>query len=213
MTADVRADRVGHRLPVMTTKRADKQSRILDVATALFSERGFSATRMQDIADELGMKAGSLYYYFDSKEAVLVAIVGERVGVAVAMLEEIVGSNGTPLDQIRAGIAGHLDVFDRHADLYRIFQSERLHAISEELGERVDALGRRYEELWVEMIGTAQSEGSLRPDADPWLLMKAIVGMCNSTLFWFRPNGRYSAAEVADTFADMILSGVTTSVQ
>ena len=67
----------------MTTKRADKQSRILDVATALFSERGYAATRMQDIADGLGMKAGSLYYYFESKEAVLAAIVGERVGLAV----------------------------------------------------------------------------------------------------------------------------------
>jgi AcrR family transcriptional regulator len=193
----------------VTTKRADKQSRILDVATALFSERGYAATRMQDIADGLGMKAGSLYYYFESKEAVLAAIVGERVGVAVAMLEGIVASPRDAVARIRAGIVGHLDVFDRHADLYRIFQSERLDAISAELGAQVDALGRRYEELWVELIRTAQAERSIRSDADPWLLMKGIVGMCNSTLFWFAPGGRYSASEVAGAFADMILGGIT----
>jgi AcrR family transcriptional regulator len=193
----------------VTTKRADKQSRILDVATALFSERGYAATRMQDIADGLGMKAGSLYYYFESKESVLASIVGERVGVAVAVLEEIAAGPGDPVEQVRAAIVGHLDVFDRHADLYRIFQSERLDAISEALGARVDELGRRYEELWVELIATAQSEGSIRSDADPWLVMKGIVGMCNSTLFWFAPGGRYSSAEVAETFADMILSGLT----
>ncbi len=193
----------------MTTKRADKQSRIVEVATALFSERGYGATRMQDIADGLGMKAGSLYYYFDSKESVLAAIVGERVGVAVAMLEEIVQGSGDPLEQIRAAIVGHLDVFDRHADLYRIFQSERLDAISEDLGAQVDELGRRYEQLWVELIRRAQAEGSVRADADPWLLMKGIVGMCNSTLFWFAAGGRYSSSQVADTFADMVLVGIT----
>ena len=193
----------------MTTKRADKRSRIVEVATALFSERGYAATRMQDIADGLGMKAGSLYYYFDSKESLLAAIVGERVGLAVSMLQQIVASAPGPLDEIRAAIRGHLDVFDRHADLYRIFQSERLEAISEELGAQVDELGRRYEELWVELIGTAQRAGSIRADADPWLLMKGIVGMCNSTLFWFESDGRYSSSEVADTFADMVLAGVT----
>ena len=193
----------------MTTKRAGKQSQIVDVATALFSERGYTATRMQDIADGLGMKAGSLYYYFESKESLLAAIVGERVGVAVSVLEEIVASSRDPLDRIRAAIVGHLDVFDRHADLYRIFQSERLDAISEDLGAQVDELGRRYERLWVELIGRAQREGSIRSDADPWLLMKGIVGMCNSTLFWFEPGGRYSSSDVADTFADMVLGGIT----
>ena len=101
-------------------------------------------------------------------------------------------------------------MFDRHADLYRIFQSERLDTISEELGAQVDELGRRYEDLWVELIGRAQSERSIRSDVDPWLLMKGIVGMCNSTLFWFEPGGRYSSSEVADTFADMILAGIAT---
>ena len=194
----------------MTTKRADKRSLIVEVATSLFSERGYAATRMQDIADGLGMKAGSLYYYFDSKESVLATIVGERVGLAVSVLEQIVASARDPLDQIRAAIVGHLDVFDRHADLYRIFQSERLDTISEELGAQVDALGRRYEDLWVELIGRAQRERSIRSDADPWLLMKGIVGMCNSTLFWFEPGGRYSSSEVADAFADMILAGIVT---
>jgi AcrR family transcriptional regulator len=192
----------------METKRANKRNQICEVATGLFSERGYAATRMQDIADGLGMKAGSLYYYFDSKESVLATIVGERVGVAVSMLEVIVADSQDPVDQIRAAIVGHLDVFDRHADLYRIFQSERLEAISEELGERVDELGRRYEGLWVDLLARAQSGGSIRSDVDPWLLMKGIVGMCNSTLFWFAPGGRYSSSEVAGSFADMVLVGI-----
>lgn len=193
----------------METKRAGKRNQIREVAAGLFSEHGYAATRMQDIADGLGMKAGSLYYYFDSKESVLASIVGERVGVAVSMLEEIVGGSADTVDQIRSAIGGHLDVFDRHADLYRIFQSERLDAISEELGAQVDELGRRYENLWVELLARAQSDGSIRSDVDPWLLMKGIVGMCNSTLFWFAPGGRYSSSEVAGSFADMVLAGIT----
>jgi AcrR family transcriptional regulator len=127
------------------------------------------------------------------------------------MLEEIVRGTEGPVGQIRAGIVGHLDVFDRHADLYRIFQSERFDAISEELGARVDELGRTYEELWVQLLTRARSEGAIRSEVDPWLLMKGIVGMCNSTLFWFAPGGTYSSDEVGDTFADMILSGIVGS--
>jgi len=75
------------------------------------------------------------------------------------------------------------------------------------VGDPVE-LGRRYEELWVKLIERAQSDGSIRPDVDPWVLMKGIVGMCNSTLFWFTLDGRYSSSEVAETFADMILAGI-----
>jgi hypothetical protein len=99
-------------------------------------------------------------------------------------------------------------VFDRHADLYRIFISERLDAISEALAAQVDELGRRYEHLWTDLIRQAQREGVVRAENDPWLLMKAIVGMCNSTLFWFEPAGRHSSSDVARVFAEIVLAGI-----
>lgn len=192
----------------VTEKRLAKRRRITEEAARLFGERGYQATRMADVAAALGMQAGSLYYYVDSKEALLAAIVEERVSVAVDMLTEILALDVDPVTKIRRGIEGHLVVFDEHADLYRIFLSERLDAIAPELAETVDRLGRRYEELWVDLVGEAIADGALRPDLDPWLTMKAIVGMCNSTLFWFDPAGRLTPEDVAGRFADVVLAGI-----
>ena len=181
---------------------------IIDAAARMFSEHGYAATRMADIASELDMQAGSLYYYFDSKEALLGSIVSERVGVAVDMLEQIVAEESDPVTRIRRGIEGHLTVFDEHADLYSIFLSERLDAISPELAEQVDELGRTYESLWVGILTEGVESGRLRAGLDEWVTMKAIVGMCNSTLFWYSSVGALSPGDVAERFANLVLDGI-----
>lgn len=189
-------------------KRAARIGRILDAAAKQFAARGFHATRMEDIAAELDLQKGALYYYFDSKEALLTKLVETRVGNAVAALGEIVDSSAPPLDKIRRGIASHLAVFQEHADLYRIFSTERLSSISVAAAEAVDTVGREYEGLWAKLVEEGMARRALRPDLDVPLTVKAIVGMCNSTLFWLRSDGRLSTASVAAEFADLIVSGI-----
>ena len=63
--------------------------RILDVAAALFLERGYVGTSLRDIARAVGMKPGSLYYHFASKEALLEAILERGMEVMVAAFTEI----------------------------------------------------------------------------------------------------------------------------
>ena len=105
-------------------------------------------------------------------------------------------------------MASHLAVFDRQSDLYKIFVSERLDAIAPELAEAVDELGRAYEQRWVSLIGEGIATGELRSDLDPWLTMKAVVGLCNSTLFWFTSDGRLATADVADAFSGLVVEGL-----
>lgn len=163
---------------------------------------------MSDIAGELGMKAGSLYYHFDSKEAVLVALIESRVGAAVGMLEEVLLHRSGTIDQIRSAIAGHLRVFTEDPHLYSVFLNERLEHIVPEAAHEVDRLGRRYEELWQDLLATGIDGGGLRSDLDPWLTMKAVVGMCNSILFWYHPDGRMTPEDIADQFATTVLDGL-----
>ena len=53
------------------TKSAATRQRILDAAAKAFRRKGFVATRLQEIGDIAGMRAGSIYYHFDSKEQIL----------------------------------------------------------------------------------------------------------------------------------------------
>ncbi len=194
---------------VTTRRHAEKTESILAAASKLFSERGFHGTRMSDVAAALDMQAGSLYYYFDSKDSVLAALIESRVGAAVEMLGAIAGRGGPTVELIGAAIAGHIRVFHDNADLYSIFLNERLEHIVPEAAEKVDELGRSYEQLWIAIIERGIASGELRNDQDPWLTMKATVGLCNSILFWFRAGGSLTSESVAAAYAKTILEGIS----
>lgn len=190
-------------------KRQGRIERIHDAAAALFAARGFHATRMQDVAEAVDMRKGSLYYYFDSKEDLLVSLVEGRVGAALDVLRGI-ATESTPVEQrVRSAIAGHLTVFQERADVYTIFNSEKLHSISENTAMKVDELGREYERLWAELLHEGVAAGTFRPDLDVAVAVKAILGMCNMTLTWFRPEGRLDIGDVAGRFSDLVLIGMS----
>jgi AcrR family transcriptional regulator len=192
----------------MTDKRTAKRSRIMDAATRRFSAHGYQQTRMADIAADLEMKAGSLYYYFTSKESLLATIVETNVGLATAALEEIVVGEGRAIGKIRRAVESHLSVFAEQPDLYAIFLSEKLDAISPDLAATADNMGRRYERLWIDLIEAGAAAGDLRSDLDAWVTMKAVVGLCNSMLFWFSPGGSMKPSDLSDAFARLVLDGI-----
>jgi AcrR family transcriptional regulator len=190
-------------------KREARIERIHDAAAALFAERGYHATRMQDVAESVDMQKGSLYYYFASKEELLVSLVESRVGAALGMLATIVADGTSAAARVRSAIAGHLAVFQQRADVYTIFNSEKLHSISRDVAMKVDELGREYERLWADLLTEGIAAGAFRQDLDVPVTVKAVLGMCNTTLFWFRRGGRLTIDEVADRFSDLVLAGIS----
>lgn len=186
-------------------KRAAKRQSILDAAARHFAESGYHPARMVDIAKEVGLQKAALYYYFDSKEALLVELIRTRVGVALESLLEITGSDADPTEKIRQAVAAHLRVFHQHADLYTIFNSERIHLISREAASVVDDLGRQYEKAWAAML----TETGPRSDLDIPVTIKAVMGMLNTTLVWFEPAGRLTIDQLADQYAELILRAIS----
>jgi AcrR family transcriptional regulator len=82
----------------LTTRR-----HLLEVATGLFSERGYDATSIETVLEAAGVSRGALYHHFRSKEALFEAVYAEaQKSVAAEVLEEAMRA-GSPLDMLRAG--------------------------------------------------------------------------------------------------------------
>ncbi len=192
-------------------KRRERIERIFDAAAREFAAHGFHATRMEDIAAALDLQKGSLYYYFESKEDLLTKLVEERVGAALDALREIVTGGGPPSERVRSAVRSHLTVFQEHADVYTIFNTERLSSISGDVAAVVDDKGREYETLWRSLIEEGVAAGEFQQDVDVPIVVKAAMGMCNGTLTWLRPEGRFTIGEVADRFADILIHGIRAS--
>jgi AcrR family transcriptional regulator len=99
--------------------RRRKQARpqeILDAALACFAERGFAASRMDDIAERAGVTKGTIYLYFENKDAVFKALVRESIGAQLANFLDIVRAYEGPSRELLRLILTVLGQFARTSD-------------------------------------------------------------------------------------------------
>jgi AcrR family transcriptional regulator len=99
--------------------RRRKQARpqeILDAALACFAERGFAASRMDDIAERAGVTKGTIYLYFENKDAVFKALVRESIGAQLATVLENVRAYEGPSRELLRLILTVLGQFARTSD-------------------------------------------------------------------------------------------------
>lgn len=88
-------------------RKDERPEEILDAALHLFSEKGFSATRMQDVANAAGISKGTLYLYFSNKEAIFYHVVQQRITPQLDQVESMVNaSTGSQADLLKQLING-----------------------------------------------------------------------------------------------------------
>jgi AcrR family transcriptional regulator len=193
-----------------TLRKGDvtRQKIILAAATVL-SERGFSETKLEDIAREAGTKAGSLYYHFESREDIVCAVlqacmemIGEQVETALSSLP----ANASFVDILRQGVGAHL-----HAILsdkpYVAAYNRIINEVPQHVKVQYLESPRRYGQKWQELILRAQATGELRKDLDASMFRLLLFGAVTWCQLWFKPGGRKSEADLRDHIVEIFLQG------
>ena len=191
-------------------KSEQTRQRLLDAAAKVFRDKGYAGARLSDIAERAEMHVPGVYYYFDSKEALVEEVLRAGVARAFAFVEERVAAvpDGSPaLDRLRAAIEGHvlvvLEIGDYTSANIRIFGQ-----LPDDIRKRHLAQQRAYGDLWRGLLEESRRAGELREDLDLSVLRMLILGALNWTVEWYQP-GAQSAAEVARNATTMICEGVT----
>jgi TetR/AcrR family transcriptional regulator, cholesterol catabolism regulator len=192
---------------------ARREQEVLDAATKVFHSRGYADASVQDIADELQILKGSLYYYIDSKEGLLFRLLDETQNEVQAILDEVQALEGlTPLELLHEYFARQVAFSTRNVDRMTIYYHD-LDQLSE--GRRRELYRkRRVHELYVsDLISQAQERGEVDAALDPVLTVKFMFGAMTWVYRWYRPNGKFSAGEVTDGLADFVTRslGVSTT--
>jgi AcrR family transcriptional regulator len=98
-------------------RKAARPQEILEAALGVFAQKGFARTRMEDIAQEAGVTKGTIYLYFENKEAVFKSLVGETIGSTlaqvIAQVERFEGSSGDLLRMALTAIGRFVLTSDR----------------------------------------------------------------------------------------------------
>jgi TetR/AcrR family transcriptional regulator, cholesterol catabolism regulator len=190
--------------PALRDRYDRRQQRVVIEAAAVFAERGYDQTSIQDLADAIGLAAGGLYHYIGSKERLLISICDQLMEPLLVAARELVAEEASPVEQLRALVRLWVGHVVEHRDHMLVFQQER-HAIERGAQWRgVRSSRKRFERL-VEGVLARVEEGGEAAFADRRLALSALLGMVNHTAQWYRPRGRLTPVEIADGYVDLLV--------
>jgi TetR/AcrR family fatty acid metabolism transcriptional regulator len=202
----------GERPPVSVTSKAAKRQCILNAAVVEIARHGYFGTTVAMIAGRAGVADGTIYLYFKSKEAILVAIFERAMQRFDDAVRPIVAQAGAPAEEkLRRLVGLHLSLLGEDRDLAVIFQVEFRHTLH--ILELLSRSGmRNYLGLIVQVIEQGKREGTFRPDVDPVFAAKAVFGVLDEMATdWVlsRKNVRLAAREEA--VSTLLLGGLRAS--
>jgi AcrR family transcriptional regulator len=197
----------GAALPKPTKSELTRRA-ILEAAARLFRQRGYAAVSLRDIAEAVGMKTGSLYYHFPSKESLVEEILTlgtqgamEASRRAVAAL----GANADPVDKLEALFLAHTQFLHDEED----FASANLKILGQvppEIRERHVRQDRAYGAFVAGIIDEIDRAHGLAPGIDASVLRMLCFGAMNWSISWFDPTGS-APSEIAAQLMTMVRRG------
>lgn len=189
--------------PVSEAEARNRRAELVRVSARLFRERGFDGTTIRDIADAVGMRSGSPFYHFKTKQEILAAVMEEGLIACLAATESIVASPLAPREKFRALVRAQLEtVLGEGHDFIPVLLYD-WRALSEELQQKIIALKDRYDQLWQQAVSEMKAAGLLRTDSRVARLL--ILGSINYTVQWYRPGKGVSLDQLADEALLMFL--------
>ena len=190
-----------HRRP-RAAPEFNRRDDLLRAAARLFVEKGFAATTTRDIAQAVGMRSGSPFYHFRSKQELLKAAMIEGLEAGHQRLQAAIAGIDDPERRLRLMIRTHFGNLlegDCHTPLL-IHESRSLDAAAR---AEIAAASDRYQAVWQGTLDELAACGRLHSAATPVRLL--LFGMLNWSGQWYRPDGPLSLDEIADAVSELLL--------
>ena len=181
---------------------------ILKAAARIFQEKGYHAASMQDIAEAVDLKKGSLYHHVSSKQEILLALLDEALDLIFERLQPIQDKNISPSLKLRQLMSAYLSFLAENRSLSSVLLLE-YRSLEPELKKQHIPRRDRVESIWIETITEGVKGGEFN-SSDPGITTKAIFGALNWAITWYREDGPLSLEEIANQLTDLFLKGLLT---
>ena len=180
---------------------------LLAVAVAVFNERGYEATSMDELALRAGVTKSAIYHHVPGKEELLRLAVDRALDGLFAVTREPGATTGAAIDRLEYVVRGSIRVLTAELPFVTLLLRVRGNTDVERA-----AVGRRrtFDRIVSDLVRAARQEGSVRPDVDPAVIGRLLFGTVNSLTEWYRPGGPLSADDLADALVSTTFDGLRT---
>lgn len=179
---------------------------ILEAAAGIIGAKGFDATSMQEIANAVNLQKASLYHHFSSKQEILLSLLDYALLILTERLETVRAAQLSPEEKLRQAMVAYLDVITAQQNLAAVLLLE-YRSLDPALRRQHILRRDRFEHLWRDLIIEGKNAGVFEC-ADPSLAGRAILGVLNWMVTWYRPDGPSSTEQIADQFTNLFLQGL-----
>ena len=175
---------------------------VIGAAAKVFAQRGYHGASTQDIADVLGIRQASLYYYFDSKEAALEAVCRDGHEEYVERLLSIARSDTSASEKVAQVLLHH--AAPERLDFTLVFLRER-RFLPGPARKRIRVLEQRYERAIQRIVNQGIHMGEFRPDLDARMTTLALLGLGNSAAAWHGREPEVTPARMLRAYVDLLV--------
>ena len=201
----------------MTTRKAatvnnsrtfeDKKREILEVSVEIFSERGYRATGLRDIAERVGLRQPSLYYYFPSKEHILIELYEQVMEDSIRAVLAVAEKGLEPDVAFREVLEERIRYMCMNQRLVRIFFEEEAE-LPAQLTKKLRRRQREYENVYVALLESGVKKGKFQLSTTPRVALYTLLGAVNWSYRWYNPEGPLSVEKLASDIAAMLMRSI-----
>jgi AcrR family transcriptional regulator len=175
-------------------------------AAAVFAEKGFHGSSTRDIAEHLGIKQGSLYYYFKSKEEALGEVCLLGIQDYVQHMASIAAGEQSFEAKLVATVTSHLTSYREKNEALKVYNDERLY-LPEEKRRKLKELGSGYRQQLEQIFEEGIETGAVRSSIDCHFAAQAVIGMCNAWGDLIVRDPELDLFEIIQKCTDLLING------
>lgn len=179
---------------------------ILTAAAQVFSQKGFHAASMQDIAQTVNLQKASLYHHIDSKQEILLALLDQALDMLIEHIYPVINQPIPITSKLRQVMYVYLTDMLENRELASVLLLE-YRSLRDEYRARHIFQRDRFEQLWRDLIQEGIDAGVFN-STDPAVASRALLGVMNWTITWYHPEGVLTPNQIADQYANLFLSGL-----
>jgi len=161
---------------------------------------------MQDIAKAVNLQKASLYHHVSSKQEILLALLDRALELLLERISTISNQNISADEKLRQMIRAYLQILAENTDLSAVLLFEHRSLERKQHARHVPNRDK-FEALWRNVLQEGVAARRFQCD-NPALTTRAILGILNWTITWYRPSGTLAIVEIADHYSNLLLNGL-----
>jgi len=189
-------------MPAITSRKEI----IFREAARLFKEKGYNSSTLRGLANKAGIKGGSIYHHYSSKQEILYLIMEYTMTNLINRVQLAIKDETDPLQKLRKAITFHIEYHTIDTNETYVTDAE-LRSLDVENYKKIVKMRNTYEKIYRDILLEGNATEQMRID-NIKTASRALLQMCTGVSYWFNPNGKQPISQIAENYVELFLWGI-----